>query len=118
LPEEIENCRPYFLKELELLKNIQVIVPLGQIAFAQTLRSLRLKGVEIPSLPFGHGKVYEVFTGEVLRTPIGNGLKPFPIERRPITLITTYHPSQQNTRTGKLTRPMFERIFRIARQRL
>ena len=118
LPEEIENCRPYFLKELELLKNIQVIVPLGQIAFAQTLRSLRLKGVEIPSLPFGHGKVYEVFTGEVLQTPIGNGLKPFPIERRPITLITTYHPSQQNTRTGKLTRPMFERIFRIARQRL
>jgi uracil-DNA glycosylase len=95
LPEEIENCRPYFLEELSLLKNLKVIVPLGQIAFSQTLRVLREKGFEIPSLAFGHGKVY----------PLQNGL----------TMITTYHPSQQNTQTGKLTRPMFERIFELAR---
>jgi uracil-DNA glycosylase len=101
LPEEIENCRPYFLNELDLLRKIRVIVPLGQIAFVQTLRSLRLKGAEIPSLPFGHGKIYG-----------GNGFKPFP------TLITTYHPSQQNTQTGKLTRPMFHQIFKMVCDKL
>ena len=103
LPEEIENCRSYFLTELDLLRKVRIIIPLGQIAFAQTLRSLRLKGAEIPSLPFGHGKVYEVSTGQALRT---------------ISLITTYHPSQQNTQTGKLTRPMFHRIFRTVKKKL
>ncbi len=101
LPEEIENCRPYFLKELDLLKNVKVLVPLGQVAFSQTLKSLRLKGFDVPPLSFGHGKVY-----------VGNGLKPFP------TLITTYHPSQQNTQTGKLTKPMFHRIFKMVQKRL
>ncbi len=102
LPEEIENCRPYFLEELDLLKKVQVIVLLGQIAFTQTLKSLRLKGTEIPHLSFGHGKIYS------LRTP-NSQLR---------TLITTYHPSQQNTQTGKLTRPMFHKIFRIAKKKL
>jgi uracil-DNA glycosylase family 4 len=96
LPEEIENCRPYFLKELDLLRNTKVFIPLGQIAFTQTLKSLRLKGLEIPPLSFGHGKVY----------PLPNGQ----------TIITTYHPSQQNTQTGKLTRPMFHQIFRMLRK--
>ncbi|MGZ3525388.1 MAG: uracil-DNA glycosylase [Thermodesulfobacteriota bacterium] len=108
LPEEIENCRPYFLKELDLLENVQVIIPLGQIAFTQTLKSLRLKGYDIPPLSFGHGKVY-----------VGNGLKPCPSGRRAFpTLITTYHPSQQNTQTGKLTRPMFHQVFKMARKKL
>ena len=98
LPEEIENCRPYFLKELDLLEKIKVIVPLGQIAFTQTLKSLRLKCFEIPPLSFGHGKVY----------PLPNGQ----------TIITTYHPSQQNTQTGKLTRPMFHQIFKMVRKKL
>jgi uracil-DNA glycosylase len=102
LPEEIENCRPYFLEELDLLKNVKVLIPLGQIAFVQTLKSLRLKGFEIPSLSFGHGKIYS------LRTP-NSQLR---------TLITTYHPSQQNTQTGKLTRPMFHQVFKMARKRL
>lgn len=101
LPEEIENCRPYFLKELDLLKNVQVIVPLGQIALSQTAKSLRLRGYDVPPLSFGHGKVYT-----------GNGLKPFP------TLITTYHPSQQNTQTGKLTRPMFHRVFEMVKKEI
>ncbi len=104
LPEEIEDCRPYFLKELDLLKNVRVLVPLGQIAFSQTLKSLRLKGFEIPSLKFGHGKIF------VLRTPNSS--------LRTIFLITTYHPSQQNTQTGKLTRPMFHSIFKKVRQSL
>jgi uracil-DNA glycosylase family 4 len=103
LPDEIENCRSYLLKELDLLKKVKVIVPLGQIAFAQTLRSLRLKGYDIPSLSFGHGKLYLISKGRKLRT---------------ITLITTYHPSQQNTQTGRLTREMFHRIFRMVQRRL
>jgi uracil-DNA glycosylase family 4 len=104
LPEEIENCRPYFLKELNLLKNVRALVPLGQIAFTQTLKSLRSKGFEIPSLKFGHGKIF------FLRTPSS--------ELRTISLITTYHPSQQNTLTGRLTKPMFHRIFRMVQKRL
>jgi len=107
LPEEIENCRPYFLKELDLLKKVRVLVPLGQIAFTQSLKSLRLRGIEIPSLKFGHGKIFS------LRTPVGNA------DLRSLrTLITTYHPSQQNTQTGKLTRPMFHKIFRMVRKTL
>ena len=94
LPEEIENCRPYFLEELDLLKNTKVIIPLGQIALTQTLKCLRLEGIEIPPLAFGHGKVY----------PLPNGK----------TVITTYHPSQQNTQTGKLTKAMFHKIFKMA----
>ncbi len=98
LLEEIENCRPYFLEELDLLKNVRVIIPLGQIAFNQTLKALRLKGVEIPPLDFGHGRVY----------PLSNGQ----------TLITSYHPSQQNTQTGRLTRPMFHKVFGMVRRRI
>lgn len=98
LPEEIENCRPYFLKELDLLNNVKVLIPLGQIALTQTVRSLRQRGLDIPSLAFGHGKVY----------PLPNGQ----------TIITTYHPSQQNTQTGKLTRPMFHQIFKMVRSKL
>ena len=103
LPEEIENCRPYFLKELDLLKSVRVLVPLGQIAFTQTLKSLRMKDLEIPPLSFGHGKTYKIPIEDELRT---------------ISLITTYHPSQQNTQTGKLTRPMFHKIFRMVTKTL
>ena len=116
LPEEIENCRPYFLKELDLLRNVRVLVPLGQIAFSQTLKSLRLKDFVIPSLKFGHGKIFS------LPTPnsVGNAdLPAHPAVGRSLrTLITTYHPSQQNTQTGKLTRPMFHRIFKMALKKL
>jgi len=97
-PEEIENCRPYFLKEFDLLKNVKVIVPLGQIALVQALKSLKQKGLDISPLAFGHGKVY----------PLPNGQ----------TIITTYHPSQQNTQTGKLTRPMFHKIFKMVKNKI
>jgi len=102
LPEEIENCRPYFSEELDLLKKVQILIPLGQIAFVQTLKSLRQKGVDIPPLSFGHEKIYP------LRTQ----------NSQLVTLITTYHPSQQNTQTGKLTRPMFHKIFKTVRKKL
>jgi uracil-DNA glycosylase len=98
------------LKELDLLKKIKVIVPLGQIAFVQTLKSLRLNGYDVPSLSFGHGKLYLISKGGKLRTQDS--------ELRTITLITSYHPSQQNTQTGKLTKPMFHQIFKMARSEL
>lgn len=107
LPEEMENCRSFILTELELLKKVQVIVALGQIAFNQTLKSLRLKGYTIPSLIFRHGKFYSI---SKFRTPDS--------DPRTITLITTYHPSQQNTFTGKLTRPMFHRVFKVVCSKL
>lgn len=98
LPEETEKCRPYFLEELDLLKKVEIILPLGQIALAQTVKALRLKGFDIPTLSFGHGKVY----------PLPNGQ----------TIVTTYHPSQQNTQTGKLTKTMFHSVFRMVRNAL
>lgn len=110
LPDEIENCRSFFLKELDLLKSVKILVPLGQIAFTQTLKALRKKGLKIPPLTFGHGKVYIL--------PKSNRLRTQNSELRAITLITTYHPSQQNTQTGKLTEPMFHKIFKMVRDQL
>lgn len=94
--EEIEHCQPYLLEELSIFSHVRVIVALGKIAFDRTLTSLEKMGMEhFEKRPkFGHGATYG----------IGNKL----------TLIASYHPSQQNTFTGKLTRPMFESIFRNA----
>ncbi len=103
LPEEIENCRPYLLRELDLLREIRVIVPLGQIAFTQTLKALRIRGYDVPSISFGHGKHY---------------LLSMKKESQTISLISSYHPSQQNTLTGKLTKTMFHQIFRMVQRSL
>ena len=80
-------------EELRLLKNIQVVVCLGKIAFDHYLRACREEKRQLPSpLPaFGHGQVHRLSWG--------------------VTLIGSYHPSQQNTFTGKLTRPMFHAVF-------
>ena len=100
LREEIENCQPYLLDELSIFSNLRVIVALGKIAFDWTLDSAEKTGMaHFEKRPkFGHGATYE----------FGNAL----------TLIASYHPSQQNTFTGKLTRPMFESVFRHARKLL
>jgi uracil-DNA glycosylase family 4 len=96
-PEEFDACRPYLAEELRLLKRLHVVVALGGIAFDHYLRACRELGEPCPSpkLRFGHGAVH--------RLPWG------------VTLIGSYHPSQQNTFTGKLTRPMFHSVFRQAR---
>src|SRR5262249_9630151 len=83
-PVELQNCRPYFERELELLPNMKVIVALGKIAFDTYLGILKSRG-EIPSrapFVFGHDVVYR---------PVPDG---------PL-VIACYHPSQQNTSTGK-----------------
>jgi uracil-DNA glycosylase family 4 len=98
LPEEIRNCRPYLERELALLTDLKVVVALGKIAFDNylaILKSHRKIGSRAP-YQFGHGCEYR--TGEEL--PV---------------LIASYHPSQQNTSTGKLTEKMLMDVFRRAR---
>jgi uracil-DNA glycosylase family 4 len=96
--EEFDACRPYVREELRLLRNVQVVIVLGKIAFDHYFKACREEGRQIPSpLPtFGHAVRY--------RLPWG------------VTLIGSYHPSQQNTFTGKLTRPMFHSVFRTAKK--
>ncbi|MEI7744565.1 MAG: uracil-DNA glycosylase [Chloroflexota bacterium] len=91
-PEEQHACRPYLVRELALLEQLRVIVPLGAIGWDATLRSLAATGHKLPSPKprFGHGAEVEI---------------------GPYTLLGTYHPSQQNTFTGVLTQPMMEAVF-------
>jgi uracil-DNA glycosylase family 4 len=93
LPEELRNCRPYLEQELRLLKHVRVVVALGRIAF-DTYLSVR--GLRKADFSFGHGSVCH--TG-------GGG---------PV-LIGSYHPSQQNTSTGRLTEIMLRSVFQQAR---
>ena len=95
-PAEFERCRPYLLREIASLPNLRVVVALGGLAFDRTLRALRSGGLEIPTPRprFAHGS----------EARIG-----------PYALLGAYHPSQQNTFTGRLTRPMLERVLRRAR---
>lgn len=99
-PEEFDACRPYLMEELRLLKRLVVVVALGKIAFDQYLKTCRELGRPMPSPAprFGHGVR--------CRLPWG------------VTLLGSYHPSQQNTFTGKLTRPMFHSVFKQARAEL
>ncbi len=100
LKEEIENCRPYLLQELQILREVRVIVVLGKLAFDETIKSLRETGVfNFEKRPgFGHGVVVEI--------------------NDRVSLIASFHPSQQNTFTGKLTRPMFESVFQKVKSAL
>lgn len=98
--EEIINCRPYLLEEIRMLKQVRVVVALGRIAFDNYLAACEALGWPKPSSRprFRHGGIYSLFNG--------------------VTLIASYHPSQQNTLTGRLTRPMFQSIFTKARRLL
>ena len=98
--EEKNRCRTYLLQELELLQDLRVVVALGGIAFSTYLGARREMGQDLPRpLPrFGHGRNYSFKEGTFL--------------------IASYHPSQQNTLTGRLTEEMFARVFRLARQQL
>ena len=100
LPEEFESCRRYLLEELRILRHITVVITLGKIAFDEYFKVRRELGHSVvsPKPTFFHGVV--------VRLP-GN-----------VSLLGSYHPSQQNTFTGKLTRPMFHQVFRLARKML
>lgn len=95
--EEIGNCRPYLVEELTLLGNVRVIVVLGKLAFDEIFKSLESTGLTITGKrpKFGHGATVRI--------------------NDRLNIVVSYHPSQQNTFTGKLTRPMFESVFKAAR---
>lgn len=99
LASEIDHCRPYLLQEIELLKRVRVVVGLGRIGFESALSAYREAGkIAFPRKPrFAHCAVYTFGS---------------------FTLIASYHPSQQNTFTGKLTEPMLDRVFAIAQRKL
>jgi uracil-DNA glycosylase family 4 len=90
--EEIGNCLPYLEQEIDLLSRLQVIVALGRIAFDQTLRIYRWRSGERLRYKFKHGGQYQ----------LGEG-KPW--------LVASYHPSRQNTQTGRLTEAMFAEVW-------
>ncbi len=91
LPAEMENCSGYLRAELARLTTVRVVIALGQIAFNQYLRLAGLRG-----LKFGHNLVHQT---------------------KPV-LVSSYHPSRQNTNTGKLTEPMLDAVFARARRLL
>jgi uracil-DNA glycosylase family 4 len=96
-PEERDNCLPYLTEELGLLEGSRVVVALGSFAWDGALRALRELG-EAASRPkprFGHGAEAEVGR---------------------FVLLGSYHPSQQNTFTGKLTEAMLDDVFGRARE--
>lgn len=91
-PQEIQNCKCYWTQELRLLRNVNIILALGRVAFDTYVRFLREQGLKTAGLRFRHAAFY--------RLP-----EPYP------ALIASYHPSRQNTQTGKLTKKMFETVF-------
>jgi uracil-DNA glycosylase family 4 len=94
--EERDNCAPYLVRELGLLDRVRVIVPLGQYGWDAALRSTAALGHGARPHPrFGHGAEARV---------------------GPYHLVGSFHPSQQNTFTGKLTAPMLEQVLARARE--
>ena len=96
-PEEIAACHGHLVAEAAALNRLRVIVALGRIAFDASWRLLADRGVIVKPKPmFGHGLTY---------SPEGGP-----------TVIASYHPSRQNTNTGKLTAEMLEDVFLRAAQ--
>ncbi len=96
-PAERDNCLPYLVAELRQLERVRVIVALGSYAWDGALRALRAGGAAIPAPKprFGHGAEARIGA---------------------YTLLGCFHPSQQNTFTGKLTEKMLDAIFARARE--
>jgi len=95
-PEEQARCRPYLVREIQLLPRLRVVLALGAIGWAAALQCLAELGHDVPrpAPAFGHGAEIEI---------------------GPYVLLASYHVSQQNTFTGKLTRPMFEAVLERAK---
>ncbi|HZE97184.1 MAG TPA: uracil-DNA glycosylase [Planctomycetota bacterium] len=95
LPAELAACRPYLEAELGHLTGARVVLALGRIAHDSILRIYNLKP---GGFPFGHGAEHRLPDGRIL--------------------LDSYHPSRQNTNTGRLTRPMWRAVFKRARRRI
>lgn len=99
-PEEITRCLAHFDAELDALPHVQVVVTLGRIAFDAWLQLLRRRGeAPHPRPQFGHGSIAHLSP----ELPV---------------LLGCYHPSRQNTNTGRLTAPMMDDVFAEARRQL
>jgi uracil-DNA glycosylase family 4 len=96
-PQELKNCRPYLLRELELLHNLQGVVALGKIAYDALFKILSTRGVELPAVSFAHLSFAQFRPGS-------------------FWLLGSYHPSRQNTQTGRLTEAMFDQVWIKARE--
>ena len=97
LVAEIKNCLPWLQEEVDLLSELQGFVALGKIAFDGIRRMYQMQDITLPKMKFGHNLYYT----------LGPGLP---------WLLCSYHPSQQNTRTGRLTEAMFDAVWRRARE--
>ncbi len=100
LPAELAACQPFLVEELQALSRLRVIVALGKIAYDATCRALvaARSANERPRQPFGHGVEVTISPG--------------------LDLIGSYHPSQQNTFTGRLTEAMLDDVFGRALERI
>jgi uracil-DNA glycosylase family 4 len=96
-PEERDNCLPYLVRELRLLRNAVVLVPLGAFAWAGSLTALAALGEELPRPRprFGHGSEARIGA---------------------YAMVGCFHPSQQNTFTGRLTEPMMDAVLERAKR--
>ena len=90
--EEQNNCRVYLARELFLLSSVRVVLALGRVAFDGYLALLKEQGADLPRLAFHHGACYDFDP-------------PLP------TLVACYHPSRQNTQTGRLTPEMLDAVL-------
>jgi len=95
--KEIQTCKRYWVEELRFLHNVRVVLALGRVAFDTYVKFLKDRGVDTRNFEFRHGALY---------TPP----PPHP------ALAASYHPSRQNTQTGKLTKPMFDSVLRNVRR--
>lgn len=98
--QEMETCRPFLLREWQLLTQVQLVLTLGQIAFERCQQLLRDCGYELPRLRFRHGLCQK------LDRKVSLGAR---------FLVASYHPSRQNTQTGRLSQNMFDQVFEQAR---
>jgi uracil-DNA glycosylase len=96
--DELARCRPFLVRELALLRRVELVLVLGKIAFDHYLLAAAERGAPMPRPrpKFAHGARVQ---------PAGH----------PVPVLATYHPSRQNTQTGRLTRPMWDGIFRRVR---
>jgi len=98
-PEELTLCQPFLLEEIKLLKSVQGVVALGRIAFDRLLKIYLPENNHASEYEFFHGALYTL-----------EGGRPW--------LLASYHPSRQNTQTGRLTADMFDAIWVKAREML
>jgi uracil-DNA glycosylase family 4 len=111
--EERDECGSWLTAELALLPGARVVVCLGAFAWEAALRQF---GSPRPKPRFGHGAELVLAPEASLRPVAGSGARygsdpSHNVDRSPITLLASYHVSQQNTFTGKLTEPMLDAVF-------